>query len=80
MKRETSNKSLHKGRVGVTVHALLRFLERVDGLDISGAVDRLVPDILQEQIDVVGGNGTFPGPPGYQLIVKDGVVITIVPS
>jgi hypothetical protein len=72
--------TLHKGRVGVTHHALIRFLQRVEGIDIDAAVDKLVPDDLQDQIDVVGPNGKFPGPPGYRLVVKDGVVITIVPS
>lgn len=73
-------KALRKGRVGVTAHALLRYLERVNGIDLEAAVDELVPDLLEFQIDVVGGNGKFPGPPGYQLVVKDGVVITIIPS
>ena len=73
-------RALRKGKVGVTAHALLRFLERVDGVDISGAVERLVPDDLEGQINVVGGNGKFPGPKGYQIVVKDGVVITIIPS
>ncbi len=72
--------ALRKGKVGVTVHALLRFLERVDGVDIENAVERLVPDKLQEQIAVVGGNGSFPGPPGYKLVVRDGIIVTIVPS
>lgn len=72
--------ALRKGTVGVTVHALLRFLERVDGVDIEDAVERLVPDKLEGQIAVVGGSGRFPGPPGYKLVVKDGVIVTIVPS
>lgn len=72
--------ALHKGRVGVTAHALLRFLERVDGVDMEGAVNRLVPDDLESQMRVVGSTGKFPGPPGYMLVMKDGVVVTIVPS
>ncbi len=72
--------ALRKGKVGVTAHALLRFLERVDGVDIEDAVGRLVPDDLENQIDVVGGNGKFPGPQGYRIVVKDGIVITIIPS
>ncbi len=73
-------RSLHKGRIGVTAHALLRYLERVDGVDLDKAVNGLVPDALEGQVDVVGGNGTFPGPPGYRLVIKDAVIVTIVPS
>ena len=72
--------ALRKGKVGVSAHALLRFLQRVDGVDIEDAVRRLVPDDLEEQIDVVGGTGKFPGPSGYKLVIKGGVVITIVSS
>lgn len=72
--------ALRKGKVGVTAHALLRFLQRVDGVDIEDAVRRLVPDDLEHQIGVVGGNGKFPGPKGYRVVVKDGVIITVVPS
>ncbi len=72
--------ALRKGRIGVTAHALLRYLERVDGVDLKRAVDGLVPDALEGQVDVVGGTGKFPGPPGYQLVVKEGVIVTIVPS
>jgi len=72
--------ALHKGKVGVTAHALLRFLERVDGVNLEAAVDRLVPDTVQAQMDVVGSSGRFPGPSGYQLVIKEGVVVTIIPS
>jgi len=72
--------ALRKGKVGVTAHALLRFLQRVDGVDIEDAVRRLVPDDPEHMIGVVGGNGTFPGPKGFRLVIKDGNVITIVPS
>ncbi|MEE9365829.1 MAG: hypothetical protein V3W44_03990 [Dehalococcoidales bacterium] len=52
----------------------------MDGVDLDKAVNGLVPDALEGQVDVVGGNGTFPGPPGYRLVVKDAVIVTIVPS
>lgn len=71
---------MHKGRVGVTAHAMLRYLERVHGVDINEMVEHLVPDNLELQMGVVGDTGKFPGPPGFMLIVKDGVVVTLVPS
>jgi hypothetical protein len=72
--------ALRKGRVGVTQHALIRFLERVKGVDLEEAINEMVPDTLESQMEVVGYNGKFPGPPGFQIVVKDGVVITVIPS
>lgn len=71
---------MHKGKVGVSAHAMLRYLERVHGVDINDMVDHLVPDDLEDQMAVVGHTGKFPGPPGFRLVMKDGVVVTVITS
>lgn len=74
------------GRVYVTDHAVFRYLERVKGMDKStieeGGINlrnikkRLITDKVKKMINVVG-SGRFPHEE-CTLVVKDGVVVTIV--
>ncbi len=68
----------HKGSVAVSYHALLRFLERVDGIDLQGVIDRMVPEALEYQLAAAGSTGKFPGPPGHMLVIKNKIVVTVV--
>ncbi len=70
----------HKGSVAITSHAILRFLERVDGIDLQDAVDRMVPEALEYQLAAAGSTGKFPGPPGHMLVIKNCIIISVVPS
>ncbi len=61
----------------VSEHAILRYLLRVQGLDIAQVARDLVPDRIKEQIKMLG-NGTYPIPEkGFKIVVKENVIVTI---
>ncbi len=60
----------------VTEHAMLRYLERVMGIDLGQvAEDILTPEIV-DQIGTLA-NATIPHPNGCKLVVRDRVVVTV---
>ena len=73
-------KELSQTDVVVTEHAMLRYVERVLGIDLDRVKRALLPPRVQEQVLALR-TGEFPVPiyDGRQcrLIAKDGVIITI---
>ena len=47
-------------KIVISEHALLRYYERVEGLDVQGVVERLISPKTEEQIKKIGGTGKFP--------------------
>jgi chromosome segregation ATPase len=62
--------------VVVSEHAILRYLERVKGVDIEATKKEILPEKVHEQIKVLG-NGVFPAG-SHSCKVRDGVVITVL--
>ena len=60
----------------VTEHALLRYLERVMGVDVESARRAILTDKLRAQIAVVQ-SGVFPAD-GYRVRVRNGAVVTVL--
>lgn len=59
-----------------TEHAILRYLERVKGLDLNQVKKEMVPDLVTKQIRAMG-NGEYPVGT-HSVKVKDNTVITIL--
>ena len=77
--RGTSQKNKPIATVEVSDHAVLRYLERVGGVDIEGIRERLVPEHVKEQIKTVGA-GKFPVNGSYVLVVNgpNNAVVTVL--
>jgi hypothetical protein len=60
----------------VSEHALLRYLERVKGIDIKSCEQEILNKKVLEMIETLGGNGSFPNE-NFKLVMKDNVVVTI---
>lgn len=59
-------------------HLVVRWLERVEGFDlepIRASIRKRIP----ESLVAWAGTGTIPGPNGTRIIVRDGIVRTILP-
>ena len=63
-------------KVEITDHAILRYLERVHGIDVSEIKSKILTDKMKFMIETLG-NGTFPGD-GYKLRVVDKKIVTII--
>lgn len=59
-----------------TEHAILRYLERVKGIDMEQTKKEMVPDLVTQQIRALG-NGEYPVGT-HSVKVKDNTVITIL--
>lgn len=60
----------------VSEHAILRYLERVKGLNIEEVKAEILDDSLRSKIEVVG-SGRFPLRDGCQAIVKNKTIVSV---
>ena len=68
--------SQRKPKPELTDHAVIRFLERVKGLDIDAIKAEMLPDRTREAIEFMG-NGKVVND-RYTLVVRDGRVVTVI--
>jgi hypothetical protein len=61
--------------VQVTEHAILRYLERVKGVDLAQIEREILPDKTRDHIEELGA-GNFPCG-DHTLVVKDKMIITV---
>ncbi|TQV82837.1 hypothetical protein [Aliikangiella coralliicola] len=70
-------KSLEKSMVGITDHAVLRYLERVKGLDVAEIKKQILDENMEMIIEKMG-NGKYPVCNGVKAVVKDKTVVTVI--
>lgn len=63
--------------ITISFHAMQRWLERTMLIDMKVVRAQILGEGLEEAIIKLGGNGKFPHPLGYTVIVKDYNIITI---
>lgn len=59
-------------------HAILRYFERVIGINVDAVHKEVLTDDVKALIDTLGGSGKIPNENGFSLVLKDNVVVTIV--
>lgn len=64
------------GQVTLSDHAILRYLERVEKVDVEAVRKKILTGQLKEFVAVVGNNGKFPIK-GGKAIIKNGVIVTV---
>lgn len=69
-------KNMMSTEVILTEHAILRYLERVKGVNMEDVKDTILDDDTKSKIEVLG-SGKFPKE-GYTLVVKNNTIISIV--
>jgi len=62
--------------VSVTEHAMLRYLERVKGMDLEALRSEILTDNLKLQIETLG-SGKFPIMRGVMAVVRGKNIVTI---
>lgn len=63
--------------INVSDHAVLRYIERVLGMDIEALKESIVDDDMARKINAMG-NGNYGIRDGYKLIVRENVVLTVL--
>lgn len=60
----------------VSDHALLRYLERVKGIDVNSIKKDIINDKTMELISKLGPTGTYPNGE-FKVVMKNNVVVTV---
>ena len=77
IKQQMDNlKSKDAWKIIVSEHSLLRYIERVLGIDLNVLRNKILSDDDAKVISALG-NGTFPKD-GFKIKIKDGVVVTVL--
>lgn len=61
----------------VSEHAIIRYLERVKGIDVSVIEGEILSESLSKMVETLGGNGTYPVN-GFQVVLKNYTVATVI--
>lgn len=67
-----------KEEKGITVseHAILRYIERVKGIDLKVIEEEIITEELKNNVIALGGNGKYPLN-GCRAIMKNFTIVTI---
>lgn len=65
-----------KNTLRVSEHAVLRYLERVKGIDISQVEKDILSESVMALIEQLGGTGKYPNN-GFHVVIKDNTVVTV---
>lgn len=74
--REEIKKLKEGNKIIVSEHAMLRYIERVLGIDLKEIERHILTDEVKEQYKIVG-NGRFPINDEFRALIRDNVVVTI---
>ena len=67
-----------KPKLTISDHALVRYMERVIGVDVNGVRKQILDAKSKKDISVLG-DCVYPVNNLYCVVVKDGVVVTVKP-
>ncbi len=71
--------ALKKNNLVVTEHAIVRYLERVEGIDMEAIKERILPlDVLKKIRALKGSNATYPCDRGFSIRLQEGAVVTVI--
>jgi hypothetical protein len=76
--KEQIFKMNNKKSIKVSEHAILRYLERISGLEIDNIEKLILNDEVLDMINKLGGNGAYPTNE-FKVVLKNYVVTTIIP-
>jgi predicted RNase H-like nuclease (RuvC/YqgF family) len=77
LQREIDRLKRRTEKLVVSEHAILRYVERVMGLDLEEIKKKILPSDLEEKVRIIG-NGIFPCGGTHKIKVSEGVVVTIL--
>jgi hypothetical protein len=61
----------------ISEHAILRYLERVEGIDLETIKQKILTSDIKNHMKVLGNNGKYKIDSTFYVVIKDNVVVTI---
>ena len=76
------NKLSGDGSIGIIDHAIVRYLERIEGVNLDEIKDKILPPdhSMRDSIKTLGGSGTFPIDRSHNVVIKKWSVVTVIPQ
>lgn len=65
------------GNIKVSEHAMLRYIERVKGINLDALENEIVTDKLKTMVDSLGGSGKFPIDE-CTVVMNNHIIVTII--
>jgi hypothetical protein len=65
-------------KIEVSDHAIIRYLERIKGVDFEILKKEIVDDSMMKFINKLGGSGKFPKSDDFEVVVRNYKIITII--
>jgi chromosome segregation ATPase len=62
--------------ITITEHAILRYIERVRGINLKEIEEEILTDELKSTVSILGGNGKYPLN-GCRAVLKNNTIVTI---
>lgn len=75
--KDTINSFNNNNNVKISEHAILRYLERVKGIDIPEIEKEILTDDVLSFVETLGGSGKYPIG-NFQIVMKDYTITTVV--
>lgn len=61
----------------VTEHAMLRYLQRVEGLDLEALREKILTPSVEKMVRTLG-SGKFPLTPGIKVVAKGNAIVSVI--
>lgn len=75
--REQIAKFKNTNEPNVSEHAILRYLERVKGIDLIELKKEILSEKVLKMTKTLGGNGSYPNN-DFKVVMKNNTVVTII--
>ena len=76
----TGQLKCQKGKIEITDPAIVRYMERVCGLDIGQVRQDILPPNAFKLIQAFAQNGKYPASDKHRVVVQDATIVTIIDS
>ena len=70
------DKFRRENEIKVSDHAIVRYLERIKGVDINAIKEEIVTDNIRKMVDTLGGAGIYPDR-NHKVVMKNYTVVTV---
>ena len=70
---------VNSSNIKVSDHALIRYLERVKGMDLDAIRAEIIDEEIERQVSILGGHGAYLNKDqSYRVRIQDNTAVTVI--
>ena len=70
---------VNSSNIKVSDHALIRYLERVKGMDLDAIRAEIIDEEIERQVSILGGHGAYLNQDqSYRVRIQDNTAVTVI--